>query len=157
MTPELEPFIWSVRHINGGTVPTYRTAGIKDLDSVKLGLLGYTVGLGSNSTGTVGTVTVAISVLAVTRIVGQESSATLKLGVRGVNTSVDDIGAGTGTGGAIIGVGSGTTGYVRDTSEAPSGRRLGNIGLLVEVRGVGLRELAQVGLDNSILLDVVDL
>jgi hypothetical protein len=43
-------------------ISTYRTTGVEDLDSVKLGLLGYTVGLGSNGTGAVGAVTVAISV-----------------------------------------------------------------------------------------------
>jgi hypothetical protein len=97
----------------------------------------------------VGAVTVAISVLAVTSVVGKESSTTLKLGVSSRDTSVNNIGAGVGTRGAVIGVRSATTGCVRDASKTPSGRRLSNIGLLLE--------LAKVGLDNGILLDVVDL
>jgi hypothetical protein len=81
-----------------------------------------------------GAVTVTISVLAVACVVGEESSTTLKLSVSGVNTGVNDVGAGAGTGGAIIGVGSAATGYVRDTSKTPSRRSLGNVGLLLEVR-----------------------
>jgi hypothetical protein len=70
----LEPFIWSVRHITGGVESTYRTAGIKNLDSIKLGLLGHSVGLGANGTGAVGAVAVAVSGLAITRVVLEPSS-----------------------------------------------------------------------------------
>jgi hypothetical protein len=154
ITPELEPFTWSARYINARIVFTYRTTGIKDLDSVKLGLLGHTIGLGTNGTGAVGAVTVAVGVLAVASVVGKESSTTLKLGMSGVDTGVNDVGAGPGTSGAVIGVGSATTGLVRDSSKTPSGRRLCDIGLLLEVH---VRELAKVSLDNGILLDVINL
>ena len=51
---------------------TYRTAGIEDLDSIELSLLCHTIGLGSNGSGDVGTMAVAINVLTVTSEVGQK-------------------------------------------------------------------------------------
>ena len=130
---------------------TYRTAGIKDLDSVKLGLLSDSIGLGSDSTGAVGAVAVTVSVLTIASVVGEESSTTLKLGVRSGNASVNDIGASTGASRVVVGVGCATLALVRDTSKAPGRRRLGYVGLLLEVR------LAKVGSNNSVLLNVVDL
>ena len=128
-----------------------RTTGIEDLDSVKLGLLGHTVGLGSDRTSAVGTVTVSVRVLTITSIVGEEGSTALKLGVGSVDASVNDIGASTSTSSGVVDVRAGTRLLVGDTSKAPCGRRLGCVGLLLEVR------LAKVSLDDSILLNVVDL
>ena len=67
------------------------------------------------------------------------------------DTSVNDIGASTSAGRVIVGVGADTLGLVGDTTKTPGRRRLSDVGLLLEV------DLAQVGLDNGILLDVVDL
>lgn len=64
---------------------------IKDLDSVKLGLLCNTVGLGADSSSDVGTVAVAISGGTITSIVGQVGSTALEVRVSSVDTSVDDV------------------------------------------------------------------
>ena len=58
---------------------TYRTRGVKDLYSKELGLLGYTIGLGANGTSAVGTVTVAVGGLAVSREVLEPGSTCSKL------------------------------------------------------------------------------
>lgn len=98
-----------------------------------------------------GSVAVTVSVAAVTGEVGQEGSTTLELGVGGGDTSVDDVGASTRTGSAVVGVGRGTTSDVGDTTKTPGSRGLSDVGLLLErLRG------AKVGLDNGILLDVVN-
>jgi hypothetical protein len=104
------------------SVSTYRATGVENLDSVELSLLGYTVGLGSDSTSAVGTVTVSVRVLTVTSIVGEEGSTTFELGVRSVDTSVDDIGASASTSSGVVDVGTGTRRLVRDASKAPCGR-----------------------------------
>jgi hypothetical protein len=49
-----------------------RTISSKDLDSVQLGLLGYSVGLSAHSTSNVSSVTVAIIVFAIIGVVGGE-------------------------------------------------------------------------------------
>jgi hypothetical protein len=99
----------------------------------------------------VGTVTVSVRVLTITSIVGEEGSTALKLGVGSVDASVNDIGASTSTSSGDVGVRAGTRALVGDTGKTPCGGRLGCVGLLLEVR------LAKVSLDNSILLNVVDL
>jgi hypothetical protein len=131
-----------------------RTAGIEDLDSVELGALGDTVGLGADGTGAVSAVAVAIGVLAVTCVVGKEGGTTLELGVSGGDTSVNNVDTSAGASTAVVGVGSGSSlaVHVRDTGQSPGGRALSNIGLLLE----GL-ESAEVSLDNCVLLDVVNL
>ena len=95
---------------------------------------------------------IAVRVASIAGIVGKEGSTTLKLRVGGDNAGVDDVGASTRTCGAVVGVGSGTTSSVGDTSEAPGRRGLGDVCLLLE----RLR-YAKVGLDNGILLNVVNL
>jgi hypothetical protein len=131
-----------------------RTTGVENLDSVELGRLGDTVGLRTDSTSAVSTVAIAIGVRAVTSIVGEEGSTTLKLGVSGGDTSVDNVHTSAGAGAAVVGVGSGTSlaVYVGNTRQTPGRRALGHVGLLVE----GL-ERAKVSLDNCVLLDVVNL
>jgi hypothetical protein len=99
---------------------TYRATGVENLDSVELGLLGYTVCLGSDRTGAVGTMTVSVSVGTIASIVGEEGSAALEFGMRCVDTSVNDVGASTGTSTAVVGVGSATTILVGDASKTPS-------------------------------------
>lgn len=66
-----------------------------------------------------------------------------------VDTGVNDVGAGTGTSSVVISVGTATGALAGDTGKTPGSRGLGDIGLLLE--------LSKVGLDNGILLDVVDL
>lgn len=98
-----------------------------------------------------GAVTIAVSVLAVTGVVGEEGSTALELGVRSGDTSVNDVGAGTGASRVVVGVGSTTLVLVRDAGKTPGRRSLSNVGLLLEV------QLAKIGPDNGILLNVVDL
>lgn len=131
---------------------TYRAAGVKNLDSVKGGLLGNTVGLCAHGACNVSSMAIAVRVASIAGIVGKEGSTTLKLRVGGGNAGVDDVRASTRTCGAVVGVGSGTTSSVGDTSEAPGRRGLGDVCLLLE----RLR-YAKVGLDNGILLNVVNL
>jgi hypothetical protein len=97
---------------------------------------------------------VAISVLAVTSKVGKEGCTTLELGVGGGDTSVDYVDAGTLTSGGVVGIGSGASLAVDvgDTRQAPGGRALSGVGPLLDAVN-----LAKVGLDNGILLDVFDL
>jgi hypothetical protein len=66
-----------------------------------------------------------------------------------LNTRVDNVSAGTCTSSAVVSVRGGTTALAGDTSETPGRRGLGDVGLLLD--------FSEVGLDNSILLDVVDL
>lgn len=131
---------------------TYRAVGAQNLDSEELGLLGYTVGLGSNSTSAVGTVAVAISVGTIANVVGEESSTTLELGVRGGDTSINDVNAGARSSRGVVGVGGGSRVGVGDAAETPGSRRLSGVCLLLE----GSLELTKVGLDDSVLLDVVN-
>lgn len=93
--------------------------------------------------------TVAVSVGTITSEVAEEGGAALELWVGGVDTSVDDIDAGTGTSSAVISVGATTGALARDTGKTPGSRGLADIGLLLK--------LSEVGLDNGILLDVVNL
>jgi hypothetical protein len=131
-----------------------RTAGIEDLDSVELGALGDTVGLGADGTGAVSAVAVAIGVLAVTCVVGKEGSTALKLGVSGGDTGVNNVDTSSGASTAVVGVGGGSSlaVHVRDTRQSPGGRALSDVGLLLESL-----DSAKVSLDNCVLLDVVNL
>jgi hypothetical protein len=98
-------------------------------------------------------VAVAIGVLAVTSEVGEEGCTALELGVSGGNTSVDNVDTCSFTSAGVVGVrcGSSLTGLVGHARQTPSGRALGSVCLLLEFN------LAEVGLDNSILLDVFNL
>jgi hypothetical protein len=132
---------------------TYRATGVEDLDSIELGLLGDTVGLGADGASAVSSVAVAVSVGAVPGVVGQEGGAALKLGVSGGDTGVDHVHARVSTSGGIVSVRkSRLAGLVGDPRETPGRGALGSVGLLLE----RLRD-AQVGPDNSILLDVLNL
>lgn len=155
MTPEFVPY-------SGVSIPatdmleycgeTYRTVGAEDLDGKELGLLGYTVGLGSNGTSAVSAVAVAISVGTIASVVGEEGSTTLELRVRGGDTSIDDVHAGARSSRGVVGVGSGSRVGVGDAAETPGSRRLGGVRLLLE----SVLDLTEVGLDDCVLLDVVD-
>jgi hypothetical protein len=92
MTPELEPFVILAKCVlEQEASNTYRTAGIEDLDSIELGLLGNTICLGTDSTSTVGAVAIAVGVFTITGEVGEERGTTLELRVSGLNTSVDNV------------------------------------------------------------------
>lgn len=131
---------------------TYRAVGAEDLDSEELGLLGYTVGLGSNGTSAVSAVAVAISVRTIASVVGEESSTTLELRVSGRDTSVDDVHTGTRSSRGVVGVGSGSRVGVRNAAKTPGSRRLSGVRLLLE----GSLNLTKVSLDDSVLLDVIN-
>jgi hypothetical protein len=92
---------------------------------------------------------VAVRVAAVSSVVCKEGSPTLKFGMIGLNTSINDIRASSRAGSAIIGVGSATTVLVRDAGKPPCGTGLGGVGPLLN--------LAKAGFDNGILLDVINL
>lgn len=83
----------------------YRTAGVENLDGVEPGVLGNSIGIGSDGSSNVGTVTVAIGVGAITGIVGKEGSTASEVGMRGVDASVDDVGAGSSSRTRVIDVG----------------------------------------------------
>ena len=132
---------------------TYRATSVEDLDSIELGLLGDAVGLGADGASAVSAMAVSISVGAVSGVVGQEGGAALELGVSGGDTGVDHVHTRASTSGGVVSVRkSRLAGLVGDTRETPGRGALGSVGLLLE----RLR-LAQVGPDNSILLDVIDL
>lgn len=97
---------------------------------------------------------VAIGVGAVTSIVGKEGSTTLKFGVGGRDTGVDYVDAGTLTAAGVIGVGSAASLAVdvRDPGQTPGRRALSGVGPLLDAVN-----LAKVGLDNGILLDIINL
>lgn len=69
-----------------------------------------------------------------------------------LDTSVDDVRAGSFTTAGVVGVRCGATALAGDTGETPRSRGLGGVSLLLE-----LSLNTKVGLDNGILLDVVDL
>jgi hypothetical protein len=69
--------------------------------------------------------------------------------VVGLNTSVDDVDAGTGTSRSIVSVRSRSLAHVGDTAETPRSTSLSGVGPLLDG--------AKVGLDDGVLLDVVDL
>jgi hypothetical protein len=69
--------------------------------------------------------------------------------VRGLDTGVNNVDAGTGASSAVVGVGSGSLGGVGDATKTPGGGALGHQGALLD--------LTEAGLDNSILLDGLDL
>jgi hypothetical protein len=73
----------------------------------------------------------------------------LELRVRGLDTGVNNVDTGSGTSSAVVGVGSGSLVGVGDASKTPGGGALGHQGALLD--------LTEAGLDNSILLDGLDL
>lgn len=116
--------------------------GVENLDGVEVDLLGDTISGTTDSAGNVGAVTVAVGIGAITGSIVQPGSTSTELGVSGVDASVNDIGANTGTGGIVIGI-AGTAGsLVGDASKAPRSAGLSDIG---------------VDLNLGILLDVLDL
>lgn len=131
---------------------TYRASGVQDLDSVELGLLSDTIRLGADGSGNVSAVAVAIGSGTVTGVVGQVSSTALELGVRNLDTSVDDVRARVGTGSAVVDVGRRARVGLGDTGKTPGSRALGNVGLLLK-----RRRLAELGGDVSVLLNVLNL
>ena len=70
------------------------------------------------------------------------AGAALELGVRSLDTSVDDIGASASTSAGVVLVGGATLGAVGDAAEAP--------------RGAGLLSVGLDG-DDGVLLNVLDL
>lgn len=89
-----------------------------------------------------GAVTVSISDAVVAGVVGKVGCAAAKLGVSRVNTGVDDVGAGAGSIRVVTRVGCLTRGLAGETSQAPRGASLGDVG---------------IDLDDGVLLNVLDL
>lgn len=115
-----------------------RATVVEDLDTVDVGLLGDTVGLGADGARAVGAVAVAVAAGGVVRL--DELGTALELGVGVLDTGVNHVGAGASTGGVVVAVGGGTGTGARDASKAP-----GSV-VLLGVDG-----------DNGILLNVLDL
>ena len=128
-------------HASNDTGGRAGARGGKDLDSIELGLLGNTIGRATNGAGNVGTVAVAISVVRVD-VVGDPGSTAAELGVGGVDTSVNDVGAGAGTARVVVGVGGRASVPVGETGKTPGSTSLGDVGL---------------GGEDGVLLDVLDL
>lgn len=88
---------------------------------------------------------------------GRMSLTALELGVGGVDTSVDDVHASVGTGSGVVDVRGGTLGHVGNAAETPGSTSLGRVGLLLQGEGLGGVSLSPVGLDNGVLLNVLNL
>lgn len=69
-----------------------------------------------------------------------------------LNTGIDDVRAGAFTTAGVVGVRGSAPALAGDTGETPRSRGLGGVSLLLE-----LNLDTKVGLDNGILLDVVNL
>lgn len=85
--------------------------------------------------------------------IGDEVIASLtatEIGMRGIDTSVDDIGASASSAGVVVGVSSGAASLVGDAGKTPGSRGLCDIGALLDL-------LSEISLDDGILLDIVDL
>src|SRR5690606_6950683 len=93
--------------------------GGEDLHTDEACLLGNTVGGATDGTSNVSTVTVAVSGrLAGDGVVTGRSTAT-ELGVAGVDTSVNNVGEGTGTRAAVVDVGGEASVPVGDAGKTP--------------------------------------
>lgn len=101
---------------------------IEDLDTVELGLLGNTIRLAADGTGAVGSVAVAVRILAGDEALEERSTA-LELLVACLNASVDDVGAGAGTGTVVVSVVGVAGCAVGDASKTPGRSRLINKGI----------------------------
>lgn len=115
-----------------------RARGVEDLHGVEPGLLGNTVGGTTDGTGNVGAVAVAVRVRAVDKV-GGKGGAAAKVGVRGVDTRVNDVRASAGAGAGVVGVARAAA-AVRDAADAPGSTGLGGVGVDVD-NGVLLNEL----------------
>lgn len=106
-----------------------RRAALENLNSLDGSLLGNTVGLSSNSTSNVSAVTSSVGVVAAEGSVNSLGAA-LELVVSGPNTSVDDVGKGSGTSSSIVDVAGRSASTVRDRAESPRSTGLGGQGTL---------------------------
>lgn len=95
---------------------------------------------------------IAIGVLAVSSVVGEEGCTAFELRVSGVDTGVNYIGACAGTSGVVVGVGRSSPVDVGDTAETPGGGALSDISLLLQVF-----DLKVLDGDNGVLLNVLNL
>lgn len=130
-------------HAGNDTRVAAGAVGVEHLDGVELRLLGHTIRGSSNRTRHVRAVTISVRVNAIAGVVGEPGSAATKVAVGGVDTGVDDVGAGSGAGGAVVDVGGLARGLGGKTGETPRGD--GGLG------GVG------VDGEDGLLLDVLDL
>lgn len=89
-----------------------------------------------------GAVTVSISDAVVAGVVGKVGGAAAKLGVSRVDAGVNDVGAGAGSVCVVTRVGRLARGLAGETSQAPRGASLGDVGIDV---------------DDGVLLNVFDL
>lgn len=136
-----------------GSIKTYGAAGVEHLDGIELSLLSNTVGLGTNGSSNVGAVTIAIGVLAIAGVVGKEGGTTLKLRVGSVDTSVNDVGTGSGASGGVVDVRGRALADVGDTAETPGSTRLGSQSLLLDLAVT----FPDGRLHDGVLLNVLDL
>lgn len=123
----------------GGT----RTLTVEDLDTDEVDLLGNTVGVSSDGTGDVGTVTVLVGVgRALDEVVAHLGTAA-KVDMGGVDTSINNVGGHTSSGrvGILVRGTLGDTTALGDTGETPGGGRL----------------LGADDGDDRVLLDIIDL
>lgn len=134
-----------------GPCVTHRTTRVQNLDSIELGLLSNTVGLGTNGTSTVSTVAITIGVGTITSKVGKEGGTTLKLGMRGGDTCVNHVRACAGSSTVVVGVRSATTVLVGNAGKTPGGGRLCHVCSLLQMN------LLKLGLDDGVLLNVFNL
>jgi hypothetical protein len=98
---------------------TYCAIRIKDLDAIELGILGDSVGLGSNCPGDMCSMAVTVRVRAITGKIGKKCGTTLKLRVRSGDTSINHISARASSSTVIVVIACLTTVLVRNTRQTP--------------------------------------
>lgn len=128
-------------HTTDDTGGSARSVGVEDLDGEELSLLGDTVGLGADGAGNVGAVAITVSVVIVGEVL-EPLGAALEFGVLGVNTGVDNVGAGALTGAVVVGVGGAAGLLAGKTGNAPGSVGLSGVllddGVLLNVLNVGV-------------------
>jgi hypothetical protein len=127
-----------------------RRAALENLNSLDGSLLGNTVGLSGNSASNVSTVTNTVGVVAAVGSIDSLGSA-LELVVSSPNTSVNDVGKGSGTSSSIVDVAGRSARTVRYRAESPRSTGLGGQGTLGKRLLLGF--LDKVESPNTILLN----
>ena len=98
----------------------------ENLDTDESGLLGNTVGVATDGTGNVGTVTVAVAV-GTASDVGTDGGTAAEVVVGGADTGVNNIDSDALAGGGVVDVAGGGAGAVGDTGNAPRSTSLGGL------------------------------
>jgi hypothetical protein len=126
---------------------------IADLHGEELGLLGNTIGLGSNRTSDVSSVAKKVIIGAVDLVVVlDEGGAAFKVRVIDPDTCVDDVGTGTLTGRRVISIIGLALVVMADASQAPGG-----VHLLCEHGALSCVVVDMLSMQNNVRFNIGDL